>query len=184
MCALARSRSFDNDEINLDTVLASSCVPTLFQAVEIDGQHYWDGGYMGNPAIFPLIYGCDSPDVLIVHVNPIKREDLPMTAAEILNRINEISFNSSLMREMRAIGFITRLIDNGQCDNWQLKRMLIHGVAAEELAGLSVASKLNADWAFLTHLRDVGRRAAESWLDAHFDELGRQSTIEMEATFL
>jgi NTE family protein len=102
---------FDNDEITADSVLASCCLPFLFQAVEIDGESYWDGGYMGNPAIFPLIYNCGSADVVIVHINPMKRPDMPRTATEILNRINEISFNSSLMREMRAIHFVTDLID-------------------------------------------------------------------------
>ena len=103
---------FSNDEISIDAVMASACLPFLFQAVEIDGEAYWDGGYMGNPAIFPLIYSCDTPDVLVVHINPLERTELPRTAAEILNRINEISFNSSLLREMRAIAFVTQLIDS------------------------------------------------------------------------
>jgi NTE family protein len=176
---------FDNDAIGPDAVLASGCLPFVFQAVEIDGEAYWDGGYMGNPAIFPLIYGCDSRDVIIVHVNPIMRPDLPKSAAEILNRINEISFNSSLMREMRAISFVTDLIDEGQADPQKLKRMLIHGIANEKaMSELSVASKLNADWEFLTYLKDVGRAAAEEWLGAHFERLGERSTIDLEQTFL
>ena len=99
-----------------DAVLASACLPFMFQAVEIDGEHYWDGGYMGNPAIFPLIYDCDSADVVVVHINPIERPDVPTTARDIMNRINEISFNSSLMREMRAIAFVTKLIDDGKLE--------------------------------------------------------------------
>jgi NTE family protein len=176
---------FDNDDIGPDAVLASGCLPFIFQAVEIEGEAYWDGGYMGNPAIFPLIYACDSRDVIVVHVNPIMREDLPKSAAEILNRINEISFNSSLMREMRAISFVTRLIDDGQADAANLKRMLVHGIANEKaMSELSVASKLNADWEFLTYLKDIGRAAAEEWLAANFDRLGKETTIDLHQTYL
>ena len=176
---------FQNAEIGPDAVLASGCLPFLFQAVEIDGQHYWDGGYMGNPAIYPLIYHCDSRDVVIVHVNPMNRPHVPHTAMEILNRINEISFNSSLMREMRAISFVTRLIEDGELDSNNMKQMLIHEISAEEvMADLSVASKLNADWEFLTNLRDVGRARAEAWLEAHFDQLGRESTVDIRAKYL
>ena len=176
---------FDNDDVTADAVLASGCLPFIFQAVEIDGEAYWDGGYMGNPAIFPLIYGCDSRDVVIVHVNPIMRAELPRSAAEILNRINEISFNSSLMREMRAISFVTSMIEEGQADNAQLKRMLIHGISAEKaMSELSVASKLNADWEFLTYLRDIGRSTAETWLAQHSQRLGKESTIDLQAMYL
>ena len=176
---------FDNDDVCADAVLASGCLPFIFQAVEIDGEAYWDGGYMGNPAIFPLIYGCDSRDVIVVHVNPITREELPKSAAEILNRINEISFNSSLMREMRAISFVTKLIDEGEVEGTSLKRMLVHGIANEKaMSELSVASKLNADLEFLTYLKDVGRAAAEQWLSAHFERLGKESTIDLHTTYL
>jgi len=176
---------FDNDEITADAVMASACLPFLFQAVEIDGECYWDGGYMGNPAIFPLIYHCESRDVVIVHINPLERREVPRSAAEIMNRINEISFNSSLMREMRAINFVTDLIRSGALREHQLKRMLIHDISAEaEMSGLSVASKLCADWGFLTDLRDIGRAAAEGWLAARFDALGRESTIDIQAKYL
>jgi len=176
---------FGNDEITVDSVLASSCLPFLFQAVEIDGESYWDGGYMGNPAIYPLIYHCDSRDVMIVHINPLERKEMPHSAAEILNRINEISFNSSLMREMRAINFVTDLIESGALKNGSLKKMHIHGLSAEaEMSKLSVASKLCADWEFLTDLRDIGRATAENWLAANFDNLGQQSTIDIKATYL
>jgi len=134
---------FGNDEITADAVLASGCLPFLFQAVEIDGESYWDGGYMGNPAIFPVIYNCASRDVVIVHINPLERPEMPRTAAEILNRINEISFNSSLMREMWAINFVTDLIDADQVKTNALKKMRIHAISAEsEMSQLSVASKL------------------------------------------
>jgi len=176
---------FSNREITPDAVMASACLPFLFQAVEIDGEAYWDGGYMGNPAIFPLIYGCESPDVLIVHINPMKRPDVPATANEILNRINEISFNSSLMREMRAIDFVTKLIDLDMGKSLNLKRMFIHAISSDEvMVGLSAASKLNADWAFLTDLRDSGRERAGQWLEQNFERIGKQSSVDIQASYL
>ena len=168
-------RVFENQELSADSILASACLPHMFQAVEIDGEHYWDGGYMGNPALFPLIYNCRSPDIVIVHVNPIQRVELPQTAPEILNCINEISFNSSLMREMRAIDFVTRLIDEKRVTDELLRRMLMHSISADEqMTKLSSASKLNADWNFLTLLRNAGRGAAETWIEVNFDKLGRE----------
>src|SRR5262249_62389834 len=127
------------------------------------------------PAIFPPIYECKSCDVVVVHINPIARPEVPKTAAEILNRIDEISFNSSLMREMRAIAFVTRLIDEGTIRDGSMKRMLIHSIAADEfMQGLGVNSKLNADWEFLTHLREVGRAGAATWLEITFPHLPRE----------
>ncbi|WP_119391950.1 patatin-like phospholipase family protein [Taklimakanibacter lacteus] len=176
---------FSNDDITCDAVMASACLPFLFRAVEIGEDAYWDGGYMGNPAIFPLIYGCESPDVLIVHINPMARPELPRTATEIMNRINEISFNSSLMREMRAIDFVTQLIDQGTVCGMTLKRMLIHAISADDIMlDLGVASKLNADWEFLTELRDAGRMRAESWLTSNYDHIGKQSTVDIHNTYL
>jgi NTE family protein len=176
---------FDNDEIGAEAVLASACLPLLFQAVEIDGEAYWDGGYMGNPPIFPLIYNCASADVLVVHINPLRREEVPRSATDILNRINEISFNSSLMREMRAISFVSRLIDEERIRDGSLRRMRIHGLAADDvMSRLGVASKLNADWEFLTNLRDTGRERAEEWLAAHFDSIGIESTIDLSAVYM
>ncbi|MET1027146.1 MAG: patatin-like phospholipase family protein [Dongiaceae bacterium] len=176
---------FSGKEISADAVLASGCLPFIFQAVEIDGEHYWDGGYMGNPALFPLIYNCDAPDVLVVHINPMRREELPVTAGEIMNRINEISFNSSLMREMRAIGFVTRLIDEQRGGARDLKRLYIHSISAEAvMQHLSALSKLNADWDFLQELKEAGRAQAAAWLEAHFDAIGRQSTVDIAGTYL
>jgi NTE family protein len=178
-------RVFANDEVTVDAVLASACLPFLFQAVEIDGDPYWDGGYMGNPCIYPLIYDCESTDVLIVHINPLERKHMPHTAAEILNRINEISFNSSLMREMRAIHFVTKLIDSGELRSKNMKRMLMHSIAANEVMNeLGHTSKLNADWEFLVRLRDAGRAHADAWLAANFAKLGRESTVDIPAVYL
>ena len=176
---------FENSEIGVDAVLASSCLPFLFQAVEIDHEAYWDGGYAGNPPIYPLIYNCSSSDVLIVQLSPMRREELPRSSMEILNRVNEISFNSSLLREMRAIRFVTRLIDDGTVVDGSLRRMLIHAIAADEvMTTLSVASKLDADWEFLTSLRDTGREQAQQWLNAHFDQLGVESTVDLQAVYM
>ena len=178
-------RIFDNHEIGPDAVLASACLPFLFQAIEIDGEHYWDGGYMGNPAIFPLIYNCDSQDVLIVHINPIERPDLPKTASEIQNRINEISFNCSLMREMRAVCFMTKLVENEKSLDKTIKRMLIHSVEADDvMRTMSVRSKLSADWDLVNKLAQVGRERADAWLAANFGRLGKQSTIDIHEKYL
>lgn len=176
---------FRNAELSIDAVMASACLPFLFQAVEIDGESYWDGGYMGNPALYPLIYHCETSDIVIVHINPIERHQQPRTAQEILNRINEISFNSSLMREMRAIAFVTDLIDQEQVQPNSLKRMLIHSIEAETfMSSLSVSSKLNADWEFLTHLRDIGREAADTWLTHDFVKVNAESSIDIRARYL
>lgn len=178
-------RLFRNEEICVDAVLASACLPFLFHTVEIDGEAYWDGGYMGNPAIYPLIYHCRSTDVVVVHINPIHREEVPMTAGGILSRVNELSFNSSLMREMRTIAFISRLIDNGTVTDGSMKRMLIHAIADEDyMRGLCVTSKMNADWEFLLHLHEVGRARAEAWLAETFDDLGERSTIDVAEQYL
>jgi len=180
-----RIKVFDRSEICADAVLASACLPFLFRAVEIGGEAYWDGGYMGNPAIFPLIYGCGSADVVVVHINPTMRPDIPRTARDILNRVNEISFNSSLMREMRAIHFVTSLIDNGQVDGRHLKRMFVHAIAADEvMVSLGAQSKLNADAGFLRHLRDAGRRTAETWLASNWQHLGARSSLDIKAAYL
>ena len=178
-------RIFNRNELTADTVLASACLPILFQTIEIDGAHYWDGGYIGNPAIFPLIYGSKSCDVVIVHINPIVRPGVPKTAPEILNRINEISFNSSLMREMRAIAFVTRLIDQKKLKASEMKQMLIHSIRDDEaMTSHSIASKLSPDWRFLCALKESGSAVTTRWLGAHFDDIGQRSTVDLEAEFL
>jgi NTE family protein len=178
-------RLFTSKELSTAALLASACLPFMFQAVEVDGECYYDGGYMGNPCIFPIIYSCESKDIIIVQINPLCREEVPTTAREIMDRVNEISFNSSLMREMRAIHFVTHLIDLGALDDKQYKRMLIHMIEAdEELKRLGASSKLNSDLDFLLHLKDVGERAADAWLAKNFDKLGVDSTVDLAATYL
>ena len=178
-------RVFESTDVTADTVMASACLPFIFQAVEIDGEAYWDGGYMGNPAIFPLIYECESRDVLLVHINPISRRNVPMDAVSILDRVNEISFNASLMREMRAIAFVSDLIDRSQLVDRDMKRMLIHAISAEEsLEGLSMHSKLVPEWDLISRLHNLGRDHATAWLGDHFDSLGRTSTVDLEDRYL
>ncbi len=178
-------RVFENHEVTVEALLASACLPFLFQAVELDGESYWDGGYMGNPSLFPLIYGCDSPDIAIVQINPLQRDELPKTAAAIANRVNEISFNSTLMREMRAIAFVRRLIEAEGLDTDKYKRVNMHLIGDESgMQDLGVSSKLNADWDFLIHLKAIGMRSAEAWLDRHVDAIGVDSTCDIPSIFL
>ncbi len=181
----SRIRIFSHEDICVEAVLASACLPTLFQAVSIDGEHYWDGGYAGNPAIFPLIYQCSTRDVVIVHINPIVRRGVPTTAADILNRVNEVSFNSSLMREMRAIAFVTSLIQQGKVGRGEMKEMLIHSIRSDEkMSALDVSSKYNADWDFLCDLRDKGRAEAEIWIKENYENVGQRSSIDIRKEFL
>ena len=175
----------DRTKLTPDVLLASACLPFLFQAVTIEGEPYWDGGYMGNPAIFPLIYGAETPDVVIVQVNPLGCDKVPTSAPEIMNRLNEISFNSSLMREMRAISFVTDLIDEGKLASNQYKRINVHWIEAEkQMRGLGVSSKLNARMDFLLHLKEIGRQVAGEWIATHFDAVGQRSTIDIKEMFL
>jgi NTE family protein len=153
--------------------------------VEIDGEYFWDGGYMGNPALFPLIYDCQSCDIVVVHVNPTERPEIPKTAPEIINRVNEISFNSSLFREMRAIAFVTKLIDEGRINDCSLRRMHIHAIDADDvMQKLGVTSKLNADGDFLLRLHQVGYSRADQWLLSHLEMIGVKSTIDIRAKYL
>ena len=181
-------RVFRTDEITLDVIMASACLPLLFKAVEIDGEAYWDGGYMGNPSLFPLFYNTESRDVIIIHVNSLLRQDTPKTAPDIIHRINEISFNSSLYKEMRAIAFVKKLKEfemlNEDFDK-KFKDVLVHSVRAEAaLYGLSDATRISSDWSFLTDLRDRGRIAMQAWLDMNYDDVGERDTVDLHAEFM
>jgi NTE family protein len=176
---------FQTPSITVDAVLASACLPPYFQAVEINGEHYWDGGYLGNPAIYPLIYRHGSKDVVVVQVTPITRDELPRTAADVMHRINEISFNSSLMREMRAIAFTTRLIDEHELDETKHSRMFMHWIGDDRMmAALGAATQFHPDWSLLCRLREEGRATARDWLDKNFEHVGRRSTVDLAAMFL
>jgi len=179
-----RVRVFSRDEMSLDVTMASACLPHLYHAVEIDGVPYWDGGYMGNPPLFPFYHGSPSNDILIVQINPIARQGTPKTAAEIESRISEITFNSPLLHELRSIDFVRRLLDAGQLDEQSYQRMNVHIVhARKRIRELGASSKLNAEWAFLQHLFKIGRETAEQWLEDHFDDLGTRSSVDIREMF-
>ncbi len=172
---------FQGPELSIEAVLASACLPFLFRAVEIDGEAYWDGGFMGNPPIFPLIYETDCEDVVIVQVNPIEIAEVPTTATAILDRMNEVAFNSSLMREMRAIAFVKKLLAEQHVPPGRYKDLKLHMIGAEaEMARLGYSSKLNAERDFLLWLKALGRARAEAFLTAHRDRLNVASSLEIE----
>ena len=178
------ARVFHRDEISLDVTMASACLPFLFKAVEIDGQHYWDGGYMGNPPLFPFFEGSEADDIAIIQINPVHREGVPKSAREILDRVNEITFNSALTHELRAIEHITQLIRAGELDGSKHRIMRFHMIEArKKLRPLGASSKLNAEWAFLCHLFEIGRDAADAWLAKHYDAIGQRSTIDIGSLF-
>ncbi|MFO7855605.1 MAG: patatin-like phospholipase family protein [Paracoccaceae bacterium] len=179
-----RVRVFPRERLTADMVMASACLPYLFQAVEIDGRSYWDGGYMGNPVLFPLQCEGLPEDVVVVQVNPIERPGTPRTPQEIRNRINEISFNSSLLKELRSVAFVDRLVAEGKLMPSDCRQVRVHLVENEtQLRPLGVSSKMNGEWEFLLHLRDVGRATATDWLDANHDAVGERSTVDLEAFF-
>ncbi len=178
-------RVFDRRDLSIDALLASACLPQLFRAVQIDGEPYWDGGYSGNPALWPLIYATDALDVVLVKINPLVRQGTPDTPAEIADRVNEITFNAGLVGELRAIGFVSRLIDEGKLDGGDYKNLRLHLVADDDgLAPLNPSSKLNTERAFLEALHALGRTAAERWLAAHRADLGVRSTLDVQDRFL
>ncbi|MEH6651397.1 MAG: patatin-like phospholipase family protein [Motiliproteus sp.] len=175
---------FERPELTADMVLASACLPFLYHAVEIDGTPYWDGGYVGNPPLFPLFHNTKSRDILIVQINPIERLETPKTARDILNRVNEISFNSSLLRELRSVDFVHRLLREHKLEPERYADILMHRIeASAEMKALSASSKVNAEWPFLTHLRDVGRESAKAFLDQHYDTLGERSSFDLRHEF-
>ncbi|OGT60625.1 MAG: hypothetical protein A3E85_02665 [Gammaproteobacteria bacterium RIFCSPHIGHO2_12_FULL_45_12] len=173
---------FENAELSIDAVLASACLPHLNHAVNIDDEYYWDGGYIGNPPIFPLIYKSKINDILIIHNNPIVRDSVPVTSHEIDNRMNEISFNSSLMRELRAIHFVTTLITDGMIksefkDYVRLK--LVHIIRSDAAMNqFSLIDKYKWHLEFLLKLRDLGRKNATNWLESNCQDVGIKSTID------
>jgi NTE family protein len=175
-----RGRVFRNAELTPDVLLASACLPTLFQAVEIDGEPYWDGGYAGNPTITPLMRESDAQDTILVQINPRERTGTPRSAAEILNRLNEVSFNATLMKELRMIALLRQVADPGSGEGARWAGMRMHRIMTEMLMDLGYSSKLNGERAFLCMLREEGRRAASAFLDAHSHDLGNRSTADLD----
>jgi len=179
-----KPRVFTTHEMTAKVLMASACLPLVFKAVEIDGEHYWDGGYIGNPSIYPLVHECDSEDVIIIQINPLRRNDVPHTARDILNRLNELSFNTSIVREMRGFATITQLIESGQLNNHHYSEVNFHMIEAQDdLAQFNASSKFNTDIAFLEDLHQRGWNAAERWLDQNFDMLGVKSTLDVMDMF-
>ncbi len=175
-----RGHIFRNGEITADVLLASACLPTMFRAVEIDGEAYWDGGYAGNPTITPLIRESDAQDTILVQINPRERSDMPRSASEILNRLNEISFNSPLMKELRMMALLRQVADPGTGEGARWARMRTHRVMTDVLAQYGASSKLNAEWDFVSMLRDEGRHAASAFLAEHADDIGQRSTTDLD----
>ena len=175
-----RGRVFRNADITPDVLLASACLPTMFQAVEIDGESYWDGGYSGNPTITPLVRECTSQDTILVQINPIARTEIPRSARDILNRLNEVSFNSVLLKELRMIAMLRQVANPGNCEGARWAGMRIHRIASDIMNTLGYSSKLNAEWPFLFMLREEGRRAAELFLDKDGKNLGHNSSFDLD----
>jgi NTE family protein len=173
---------FRRQELTADHLMASACLPAVFQAVEIDGVPYWDGGYMGNPALFPLYSETMTDDILLVQVNPLERRQTPRTPREIHDRLTEITFNGNLLRELRAVAFVKRLIEEGKLSSDEYKNVHFHRIdASGELDDYESSSKRKAEWDFFVQLRDAGRRTAQSWLEAHYGAIGVRGTFDVES---
>lgn len=172
---------FPHSQIDVPELLASACLPTMFPPIEIDGEAYWDGGFAGNPPLYPLFYETNTSDTVIVQINPIERAETPFTAREVVNRVSEITFNASLLKELRAIRFVTRLIEEGKLTPDEYMHVRLHRIASDALSPLSASSKLNAEMPFLRHLHHIGKATAQDWLEKHFDDIGTRTTIDLEA---
>jgi NTE family protein len=175
-----RGRVFRNAKITPEVLLASACLPQLFQAVEIDGEPYWDGGFSGNPTITPLVRECASQDTILVPINPVERPGTPRAARDILDRVNEISFNAVTLKELKMIALLRQVADAGNTEGARWAGMRVHLVRNPTMLELGYSSKLNAEWALLSMLRDEGRRAAERFLAEHGGDLGRRSTADLD----
>jgi NTE family protein len=175
-----RMRVFSNEDVSLEALLASACLPQLHRAVEIDGEYYWDGGFIGNPVLKPLLHLGSAQDLVLIQLNPTRRAELPISARDILDRLNEVTMNAALMRELDGIAVINRLIEAGQLKHPRYVVIRLHGIADPlVMAGLGLRSKNNTAWPFLSYLRDAGRAAADAWLGEHGAALGRSSTLDL-----
>jgi NTE family protein len=180
-----KAEVFSGQRLTAAAVMASACLPTVFQAVEVEGDHFWDGGYSGNPAIHPLLYNCGSRDIVLVQINPIQRDKVPNTAAEIMDRMNEITFNAGLIAEMRAIDFVKRLLAQGRLDPAHYKDVLMHRIdGGEELEAYSASSKSSTDGQMIQRLHELGRACGKSWLGRNFKLLGVGSSVNIARDYL
>lgn len=179
-----RARIFRQPWLSADTVMASACLPFMFEAVEIDGEAYWDGGYSGNPALYPLVDDQECRDLVVVQINPLLRTKLPASAREILDRLNEITFNSSLVKELRSIHLLHELIESEGLELESYRSMRLHLIHAEHaIEKMSASSKMNTEWRFLQRLHQQGRRWADQWLNDNFDAIGERSTFDLDILF-
>ncbi|WP_246154483.1 patatin-like phospholipase family protein [Methylobacterium oryzihabitans] len=177
---------FDRPDLTPDHVMASACLPTVFQAVEIDGVPHWDGGYLGNPPLYPLYRETETPDILLIQVNPVERRTTPRTPSEIRDRLNEITFNGNLLRELRAIDYVDGLIADGilALGANRYKQIYLHRIDGTGLLDeYGASTKLKAHWPFFLRLRDAGREAGKAWLDAHFADVGVRGTLDLRAMY-
>jgi NTE family protein len=175
-----RGRIFRNSQITPEVLLASACLPTMFRAVEIEGEPYWDGGFAGNPTITPLVRESDAQDTILIQINPRERLHTPKTVGDILDRLNEISFNSPLMKELRMIALLRQAADPGQGEGARWANMRTHRVMSDKLAEFGASSKLNAEWEFLAMLKEEGRKSADDFLTSHGEDIGRKSTTDLD----
>ena len=175
-----RGRVFSNADLTIDALLASACLPTMFQAIEINGDAYWDGGYSGNPTMTPLVRECDSKDTILVQINPVERPGTPRLAADILNRLNEVSFNAVLLKELRMIALLRQVANPGCGESEKWAQMRIHRIASDMMVKLHASSKLLAEWEFLCMLRDEGRRCSQEFLERHADDIGVKSSYDLD----
>ena len=173
-------RIFKRPELTADMLMASAALPFLFRAVDVEGEPFWDGGFMGNPALFPLFNSNAVNDIVLVQINPIERDDTPDNAVDIMERVNEITFNAPLLGELRAIDFVSRMISEGALKGTHHKAIRMHRIEAQDkLNAFGTASKLQADWAFFTKLFDIGRETAQIFLDEHFEDIGKRATLDL-----
>jgi NTE family protein len=180
-----KAEVFSGKRLTVDAVMASACLPMLFKAVKIEGDHYWDGGYSGNPAIHPLLYNCSERDIVLVQINPIQRKELPTTSTQIMDRINEVTFNAGLIAEMRAIDFVKRLLAEGKLDPAHYKDVLLHRIdGGEQLAAFSGESKRSTKAQLIETLRDLGTSCAQEWLAKHFADLGVRASVNIRHDYL
>ena len=179
-----KAEIFSGKRLCPEAVAASACLPMLFQAVEVEDDWFWDGGFAGNPALHPLIYECKSADIVLVQINPVIREDLPTNSRDILDRMNEITFNASLLAEMRAIDFVARLLKDGKLDPARYKHVLMHRIGGDELAKYGAASKLATDSGFITELHALGLESGRDWLKRNFEALGDHATVNIARDYL
>jgi NTE family protein len=176
-----KPKVFRREELTVDALLASACLPNVFKAVEIDGEAYWDGGYLGNPALWPLYHERSAADIILVQLNPLYRAEIPTTVSDIMNRLNEISFNASLMSEMRAIDFVQRLLEGGRLEQPRYRRLFLHSIEDEpRMRAFKLSTKFNGDWDFLQTLRQYGHEAADHFLTHSSAQIGRESTLDIQ----